>query len=176
MLISRISAFTVLLTSLTLAQAATPIPARYVLAAVDAHFQQTIAPAAVSYFPPSTTFAGDPGLAIVSARPDLRRGGVDLECRVTRDPQLPAFNIWVRHALPPPSAAAQLRAQPAPLLITPGHIASLSIQQGSMSLLTQVRPLQAAHRGQRVRAVSLATHAVIEVEPIAVNEVRLADR
>jgi hypothetical protein len=45
-----------------------------------------------------------------------------------------------------------------------------------MSLVTQVRPLQPARRGERVRALSLATHAVIEVEPVAVNEVRLADR
>lgn len=168
-----IAAAVTALAAFCLAEGPRPIAGKYVLAVVAAHFQHPVDAADVDYMAPLTSASGDPGLVITSARADQRRGGVDLECRAAHDPRLPAFTIWVRDAVLPKSAQP---APGAPVLVSPGELALLTIERGTLSLVTQVRPLQPARLGQRVRALSLATHAVIEVEPIAPNEVRLADR
>lgn len=178
MRILAIAAAAAVLAGVAGAQAPQPIARRYVLAAVQRYLQHPLAAGAaagVSYYAPLTTVAGDPELVIAGARPDLRRGGVDLECRATRDPGLPAFTIWLPQAAGWPTSAARSAQAAAPVLISPGHLAELDIHQGTMALVTQVRPLQPARRGERVRALSLATHAVVEVEAIGENQVQIAD-
>ena len=161
-----------------MAPAPQPIARHYVLAAVQQYLQHPVAPvaaAALSYFAPLTTVAGDPGLVIAGARPDLRRGGMDLECRATQAAGLPAFTIWMPQTAGWPRSALRSAPLATPVLISPGHTAELDIHQGTMSLVTQVQPLQPARRGERVRALSLATHAVVEVEAIGENQVQIAD-
>lgn len=159
-------------------RAARPLPLRYVQAALAAHLHREIAADAIHYTAPLITAAGDPEVVIESERGDLVRGELDLRCRARRDPALLPFTVAVRLpraellAMRPARAAAATAHAPALVLVHPGQAAALEVNEKGFQLVTQVMPLEAGRQGERIRALSLATHATLEVEVSGPNQVR----
>ncbi|HUX65973.1 MAG TPA: hypothetical protein VMV31_00635 [Terriglobales bacterium] len=151
-----------------------------VVAAVAAYLHRGVAAAEVEYVAPLTTVAGDPGIQVESARPDVAHGRLVLVCRDRADAGLLPFVVFVR--LPAAALAARRRAGvlPAPrpaaarYLVQPGHPAQLVIHNAAFSLTTEVMPLQAGQAGQTIQAVSVATHAGLRVVVIGPNQVQRA--
>ena len=157
---------------------ALPVARRFVLDALAQHFHHRVAAGDIEFSPPLTTAIGDPGIEVVAARLDLGRGGMDVRCRATADPRLLPFMVFMR--LPATELALQRRrplleaavaAVAPPELVTPGRLAELSIANHGFALTTAVMPLQAGRAGDTVRAVSLATHAVLQVRVVGRDRV-----
>lgn len=63
---------------------------------------------------------------------------------------------------------------PAPILVSPGHPATLSIRTAGFALTSLVMPLQQGRAGQRIRAQSVVTHALLTVIVTGKNSVATA--
>ncbi|MGH9479975.1 MAG: hypothetical protein ACRD1A_12145 [Terriglobales bacterium] len=174
---------------------AAPIARAQVAAALARYLRRPIAPASLQFNPPLTTAPGDPGIAVVSTRPDRLRGALVAICRARLDPALLPFTVLLPLADAPAPAVASAAAQPtlgptqpglglarapahtapigsgdgeaalppAPILVLPGRPATLTIRTTGFALTSRVMPLQAGHAGQRIRAQSLVTHALLSV-------------
>ncbi|MGH9394516.1 MAG: hypothetical protein ACRD1E_10135 [Terriglobales bacterium] len=155
-----------------------PLPLRYVQAALAAHLHRAIAPDGIRFTAPLITAEGDPDVVVESERADLIRGELELRCRARRDPALLPFMVAMRLprtellALRPVPAAVTPARAAAAVLVHPGQVAALEVKQKEFQLVTQVMPLEAGRAGERIRALSLATHATLEVEVTGPNQVR----
>ncbi len=168
------------------------IPAAAVQAAVSAYLKRPVSSAGLLYSAPATT-AAVPEIVVVRALVDAAHGRLELLCRDRGDPQLLPFAVSL--ALPPAAlarraAAARARelawaravvhprpvavAMPSPILVQPGHKANLLIQNPGFALVTRVMPLEPGRKGQRIRVMSLATHAVLPAVVSGRNQLRAA--
>lgn len=164
---------------LVITRQAAPVAEGFVLAALAAHLGHPVAAADVDYTAPLTSVPERPGIVVTGSSLDARRGGLDVRCRASNDPHLLPFMVFVRL---PASELASLRTTPMavlaaqqqkPELVHPGQIAELDIHGAAFALHAEVMPLQSGRAGDHVRAVSLATHAILEVEVVDRNRVRV---
>lgn len=160
-------------------RAAQPLALHWIQAALKQHFHREFAATSILFAPPLSVATGDPGVEVEDARVDRVRGELEVRCRARRDLELLPFTVAVKMTpaelsamKPPKQAAAAVVNAASPVLVHAGQVAVLAVNERGFQLVTQVMPLEAGRQGEHIRALSLATHATLQVEVAGLNQVR----
>jgi hypothetical protein len=154
---------------------AQPIPAAAVLAALRGFFHRELNPGDLRFTAPLTT-AADPAVEVVSAHRDAAHDDLEVICRARHDAQLLPFAVSVPLAAGDEARIAEARLQRAvaaapaeaartalPILVRPGHPATLAIRHPGFAITTSVEPLQAGRAGDRILVRNPGNHALLHV-------------
>jgi hypothetical protein len=154
---------------------AQPIPVAAVLTALHGFLHRDFHPGDLRFTAPLTT-ASDPEVEVVSAHRDAARGDLEVICRARHDAQLLPFAVSVPLAAGDQARIAQARLQRAvaaaspeappaarPILVRPGHPATLAIRHPGFAITTTVEPLQAGRQGDRILVRNPGNHALLHV-------------
>ncbi|HET9784736.1 MAG TPA: flagella basal body P-ring formation protein FlgA [Terriglobales bacterium] len=161
--------------TVTVDRQAQAIPVAAVLTALNGYLHRELAPGDLRFTAPLTT-AADPAVEVVSARRDAARDDLEVICRAQHDPQLLPFAVSVplapgdaariaqeklRRAAATAPREAEARVQP--IVVRPGHPATLAISHPGFAITTTVEPLQAGRVGDRILVRNPGNHALLHV-------------
>jgi hypothetical protein len=151
------------------------IPVAAVLTALNGYLHRELEPGDLRFAAPLTT-ATDPAVEVVSARRDVARDDLEVICRAQHDPQLLPFAVSVPLAPGDEARLAQEKLQRAaavspvraaarvqPILVRPGHPATLDIRHPGFAITTTVEPLQSGRQGDRILVRNPGNHALLHV-------------
>ncbi|MGH9392913.1 MAG: flagella basal body P-ring formation protein FlgA, partial [Terriglobales bacterium] len=157
---------------------AEPVSRAAVAAAAATFLRRPVAIDAVHFNAPWST-ALAPKILVVGTRRDLAHDQLDLFCRDANDPQLLPFTVTMAGAatlIPERALGASLAtakdAAAGPVLVAPGQMAAMQLDNPNLALSMQVQPLARGRAGDRIRVWSPATHTTLNAIVVGKNQVR----